>query len=180
MVRVLYCVLVLILLVPVRTVAGVETPTDKPPRKGGYTYSLGMPSLYKPYAGFEMQSYATGENGELGGLINLGIDKDLGNPIVGAAAIGVEGYGGYRGQDFDGGGRAMFSIPSILFGAGVDYNITDDAVDFLMRLDITGRRGGVFGAGSTLALRYLPTRDHTFSVGVSAPLWGKHLGRSRA
>ena len=89
MVRLLYCVLVLILMVPARAAAGVETPTDKPPRKGGYTYSLGMPSLYKPYAGFEMQSYSTAELGELGGLLNLGINKDLGNPIVGAAALGV-------------------------------------------------------------------------------------------
>lgn len=156
------------------------TPTDRPPVKGGHTYSLSMPSLYKPYAGFELQSYSTGDSGDLGGLLNAGVDKDLGNPIVGAAALGLEAYGGYRGQSLDGGGRAAFSIPSLLFGIGVDYNITDDSFDLLLRLDLTGRRGGVFGAGSTLAVRYLPTRDQTFSVGVSKPFWGRHLGRSRA
>ena len=58
-------------------------------RQGGYTYSLGMPSLYQPYTGFELQSYSTGEQGDLGGLLNLGIDKNLGNPIVGAAGCGL-------------------------------------------------------------------------------------------
>ncbi|RKZ14599.1 hypothetical protein DRQ53_11135, partial [bacterium] len=160
--------------------AFASTITDKPPSQGGYTYSLGLPSLYKPFAGFEMQSYRTGDLGELGGLLNLGVNKDLGNPIVGAAALGVEAYGGYRGQAYDGGLRSSFSIPSLLLGAGVDYNIKDDTFDFLMRLDVTGRRGGVFGAGTTLAIRYLPTRENTFSVGVNVPLWGKHLGESRA
>jgi hypothetical protein len=160
--------------------AQADVPTDRPPNKGGYTYSLGLPSLYKPYTGFELQSYSTGEKGELGGLLNFGIDKDLVNPIVGAAALGIEGYAGYRGQAYDGGGRAHFMIPSLLLGAGVDYNVTDDSFDFLLRAGFTTRRGGVFGAGTTVALRYMPTRDHTFSVGINVPLWGKHLGRSRA
>jgi hypothetical protein len=167
-------------LLSLTSVSWADSPTDRPPRKGGYTYSLGMPSLYKPYAGFELMGYRPGDDGDLGGFANLGINKDLVNPIVGAAAIGIEGYGGYRGQELDGGGRAVFSIPSLLFGAGVDYNFTDEEFDFLMRLDVTGRRGGVFGNGTTVALRYLPTRDHTFSVGVSIPLWGRHLGESRA
>ena len=111
------------LLIGCSSVAFAANPTDRPPRKGGYTYSLGLPSLYKPYSGFELQGYRPGEQGDLGGLLNIGINKDLGNPIVGAAALGIEGYGGYRGQDFDGGGRAVFTIPSILFGVGVDYNI---------------------------------------------------------
>jgi hypothetical protein len=180
MIRVLYAAVVLASLVAAPASRAGNAPTDRPPNKGGYTYSLGMPSLYKPFAGFEMQSYATGDNGQLGGLLNLGANKDLGNPIVGAAALGVEGYGGYRGRDFDGGGRVTFSIPSLLLGAGVDYNITDDSLDFLARLDLTARRGGIFGNGTTLAIRYLPAREHTFSVGVNVPLWGKHLGRSRA
>ena len=111
------------------SVSWADSPTDRPPRKGGYTYSLGMPSLYKPYAGFELMGYRPGDDGDLGGFANLGINKDLGNPIVGAAAIGIEGYGGYRGQELDGGGRAVFSIPSLLFGAGVDYNFTDLSED---------------------------------------------------
>ena len=76
------------------SVSWAETPTDRPPRKGGYTYSLGMPSLYKPYAGFELMGYRPGDNGDLGGFANLGINKDLGNPIVGAAAIvGLRAFG---------------------------------------------------------------------------------------
>ena len=32
---------------------------DHPPEKGGLTYSLGMPPVYKGFSGFEMQSFRT-------------------------------------------------------------------------------------------------------------------------
>ena len=59
----------------------------------------------------------------------LGIEPEIARTlvhrtIVGAAALGLSGYGGYRGQEFDGGGRAMFPIPSLLIGAGVGANNT--------------------------------------------------------
>lgn len=171
---------ILLALVGLVACAAPARADDRPPEKGGFTYSLGMPSLFKPYAGFEVQANTPGEGTELGGLVNLGIDKDLGNPIVGLAAVGAGAYGGYRGEQLDGGIRALFSVPSLLVGAGVDWNFPESRVDFLLRMGYTGRRGGVFGGGSTLVLSYLPTRDHSFSIGVNKPLWGKHLGRSRA
>ena len=77
---------------------------DLPPEKGGETYSLGMPPVYKGRSGFELQWYRPQNNSELAGFYNLGLSKDLGSPVVGIAALRLEGYVGFRNQDLDGGG----------------------------------------------------------------------------
>ena len=75
---------------------------DLPPEKGGETYSLGMPPVYKGRSGFELQWYRPQNNSELAGFYNLGLSKDLGSPVVGIAALRLEGYVGVRNQDLDG------------------------------------------------------------------------------
>jgi len=152
---------------------------DLPPEKGGETYSLGMPPVYKGRSGFELQWYRPQNNSELAGFYNLGLSKDLGSPVVGIAALRLEGYVGFRNQDLDGGGRALFEIPSFYVGGGVDFNGTDNVWDFLLTLDLPLRRGGIFGRGTTIALRWLPARDHTFGVGINVPLWGRNIGATR-
>ncbi len=152
---------------------------DLPPEKGGETYSLGMPPVYKGRSGFEMQWYRPQNNSELAGFYNLGVSKDLGSPVVGIAALRLEGYVGLRNQDLDGGGRALFEIPSFYVGGGVDFNGTDNVWDFLLTLDLPLRRGGIFGRGTTIALRWLPARDHTFGIGINVPLWGRNIGATR-
>jgi len=152
---------------------------DLPPEKGGETYSLGMPPVYKGRSGFELQWYRPQNNSELAGFYNLGVSKDLGSPVVGIAALRLEGYVGLRNQDLDGGGRALFEIPSFYVGGGVDFNGTDNVWDFLLTLDLPLRRGGIFGRGTTIALRWLPARDQTFGVGVNVPLWGRNIGATR-
>jgi hypothetical protein len=153
--------------------------TNLPPEDGGFTQSLGMPPVYKGKAGIEGQWYEPGEASQLALYLNLGLGKDLGSPVVGIAGLAIEGYGGLRGGDLDGGGRAMFTVPTFGLGLGADYNILDDRVDMLVRLDLPIRRGGIFGAASMLSLRWLPTREHTFGVGISLPTWGPNLGRTR-
>ena len=118
---------------------------DLPPEKGGETYSLGMPPVYKGRSGFELQWYRPQNNSELAGFYNLGLSKDLGSPVVGIAALRLEGYVGLRNQNIDGGGRALFEIPSFFVGGGIDYNGSDSVWDFLLTLDLPLRRGGVFG-----------------------------------
>jgi hypothetical protein len=152
---------------------------DLPPEKGGTTYSLGMPPVYKGRAGFEMMWYRPQNDSDLAGLFDAGISKDLGSPVVGIAALRLEGYVGFRKGDLDGGGRALFEVPSFHFGIGMDFNGTDEAWDLLYALDLPVRRGGLFGRGTTLALRWLPTRDQTFSAGINVPLWGRNIGKTR-
>ena len=152
---------------------------DLPPQKGGLTYELGMPPVYKGRSGFEMGWYRPQTASDLYGFYNLGVSKSLGSPVVGIAALRLEGYLGVSSQDFDGGGRALFEIPSLYFGVGVDYNGTDSVFDALYTLDLPMQRGGLFGRGTTLAIRWLPSRDQTFSVGVNVPLWGRNIGATR-
>lgn len=152
---------------------------DLPPEKGGTTYSLGMPPVYKGRSGFEVQWYRPQNNNDLAAYYNLGVSKDLGSPVVGIAALRAEGYLGVRGQEFDGGGRALFEIPSFFTGFGVDFNGTDNVWDFLFQLDLPLRRGGVFGRGTTLCVRWLPFRDQTVGLGVNIPLWGRNIGATR-
>ena len=152
---------------------------DLPPEKGGETYSLGMPPIYKGRSGFEMQWYRPQNNSELAGFYNLGVSKDLSSPVVGLAALRLEGYVGYRNQGLDGGGRALFEVPSLYVAGGVDFNGTDDVWDFLLELNLALKRGGIFGRGTTVALRWLPSRDQTFGVGINVPLWGRNIGSTR-
>ncbi len=152
---------------------------DLRPARGGTTYSLGMPPVYKGRAGFELQDYRPQVDGVMAPYLNLGLAKDLGSPVVGLGALRLEGYLGVRSREFDGGGRALFEIPSLYVGAGVDFNGTDNVADFLFQLDLPLRRGGVLGRGTTLAVRWLPSRDQTFSLGVNMPLWGRNIGATR-
>lgn len=145
-----------------------------------------MPAVYNTYAGVEGQWYRPGQLDSFAGLVNLGVWKSLGSPVVGIAALGLEGYVGARssnpsdgGADLDGGGRAYFKVPSLYFGLGVDYNIKDTAASFMLQLSLPMRRGGILGNGSTLDIRYLPGYHNTLSVGLSFPLPARNLGKTR-
>ena len=150
--------------------------TDRPPDKGGYTYSLGMPPVYKGDAAVTLGSYKPGSDSDLSALLSFGVHKDLVSPIVGAAAIGLEGYAGLRGKEADGGGRALFMIPVLHFTIGADYNVPDETFDLLLRLELAIKRGGIFGRGTMVRIDYLPTRGNTFAIGIDVPLWGRNIG----
>lgn len=153
--------------------------TELPPEKGGFTKSMGMPSKIRKTVGMEVLGYRPQTVSDIGALANFGLMRYLGHPVVGTAGIGLEGYLGVRGGDFDGGGRAYFMVPSLLIGAGVDYGVAEEETDFILRLDIPGRRRGVVGGGSAVVLRWLPTRDQTFTIGVTVPIGDPHAGKTR-
>lgn len=165
------------------TLFGPQQPAraqrDLSPERGGTTYSLGMPPVYKGRAGVEMQWFRARSASQMASYTSLGLSRDLGSPVVGIAGLRLEGYAGWRDQAFDGGGRALFEIPSFYCGAGIDFNGTDEVADFLLQLDLPLRRGGLFGRGTTLALRWLPSRGQTFSAGINVPLWGRNIGATR-
>ena len=158
---------------------GTAAQTNVPPDKGGRVYSLGMPPMYKGVAGATLGSYDPANNSELNALFSMGVYRSLGSPIVGLAALGVEGYGGLRGREVDGGGRALFSLPVLGFTVGADYNIPDNRFDLLLRLELPLRRGGILGRGTMFLIDYLPTRGNTLGLGVSVPLWGRNIGATR-
>ena len=125
--------------------ASTRADRDLPPERGGQTYSLGMPPVYKGRAGLETQIYRPQTDDGFAGYLNLGLSRDLTSPVVGMAALRLEGYLGSRDRDFDGGCRALLEIPSFYIGVGADYNGTDDMIDFLFQLDLPLRRGGMLG-----------------------------------
>ena len=153
--------------------------TNRPPDKGGYTHSLGMPPVYKGDAAVTLGSYRPGSDSDLNSLFSFGVHKDLGSPVVGLAALGLEGYAGLRGTEADGGGRALFMIPALHFTIGADYNVPDETVDLLLRLELALSRGGIFGRGTMVRIDYLPTRGNTWGIGVDVPLWGRNIGATR-
>jgi hypothetical protein len=156
--------------------------TDRLPRDGGTTYSLGMPPIWKGNAGGTFGWYDPDNVSELNALFHLGVSRDLLSPIAGIARIGVEGYLGARSgaqAEFDGGGRALFSIPSLHVGVGADYNALDNNTALLLRLELPMRRSGIFGRGTEVRIDWLPNRGNTFAVGINAPLWGRNIGKTR-
>jgi hypothetical protein len=155
------------------------TPTDRAPDRGGYTRTMGIPPLFKTTAGLEYLSYHTSTDHELGALLTLGVTRYLGNPVKGLLGLGVEGYIGGHASEPDLGGRAYLTVPSLLIGAGVDYNTESDESDFILKLDVPMRRKGIVGAGSAMTFRWLPHREQTFTVGLNIPLGDRDAGRTR-
>lgn len=156
------CVLATLLalsLSPFADVAFSVTPTDRSPERGGYTRTIGIPPLFKNTAGLEFLSHHTSTDHELGALLTLGVTRYLGNPTMGLLGIGVEGYIGGHASETDLGGRAFLTVPSLLIGAGVDYNTESDESDFILKLDVPVRRKGIVGAGSAMTFRWLPHRE---------------------
>jgi phosphatidylserine/phosphatidylglycerophosphate/cardiolipin synthase-like enzyme len=169
----------LILVIP--SAATAQSRTDRPPEDGGEVFQLGMPPVWKGHAGGTVGWYTPGEEtGQAQILGHAGVLKDLMSPVVGIAAIGLEGYGGFRGVDgLDGGLRPLFSIPALHFTTGADWNIKDNRWSWLLRLEIPFRRSGIFGRGSQVRFDYLPGFDHTFAAGVNVPLWSRNSGETR-
>ena len=116
---------------------------DISPDDGGTITSLGQPSSLKPYGGLSLGGYYENQASDLTGYLSAGIRKDLLSPVLAVAALQLEGYGGVRGSEIDGGARALFSIPFTRLGFGVDWSFKDGSLPFLMRLSIPFRRGGV-------------------------------------
>jgi len=154
-------------------------PTDRPPERGGFTRAMGIPPRFHSTAGLEFLVYRPTGNSTNGGLGTVGTMWNLGNPVVGAGALGFELYVGARDGDFTGGARAYAAIPALLLAFGVDRDIESRANDFIMKLDVPVRRGGIVSPGSLLTLRWLPSRAQTFSVGLTLPFGDRDLGRTR-
>ena len=133
--------------------AHATDPTSQPPDRGGFTRTMGMPLRVRQTGGLEYLVYRPAENPDNGGLVNIGAQQIIGNPVVGLAGLGLELYVGGRARDFDGGARAYFTIPALLLGLGVDKNFESHESDFILKLDLPMRRGGIVGAGSAMTLR---------------------------
>ena len=140
--------------------------------------SMGQPSSLKPYGGLSLGGYYENQASDFTGYLSAGIRKDLLSPVLAVAALQFEGYGGVRGGEIDGGERALFAIPFIWLGFGVDWSFKDGSVPFLMRLSIPFRRGGIVTRGGQVTVDWLPARS-SFNVGFNFPIGQKWAGKTR-
>ena len=151
-----------------------------PPDAGGEIESMGQPPLFLPYGGLSVGAYrpADDDDSAASGTLHLGLFKSITSPIA-AVGIAGEGYLGARGSEVDGGVRALGVLRPFGLGIGLDYDIAGNDPDLILSFQRSFERGGLFGRGGMFRLNYLPTRDHTVSIGYQIPLGDSWMGRTR-
>lgn len=112
----------------------------------------------------------SGANEELATELRGAASRDLGNPLLGLAALQFEGFAGTRTGELDGGVRARLMFPFARAGVGVDRNVVDARTRWFVSLVHPGRRGGLFGDGSVLRLDVSPGRDLSVALGLEKPI----------
>ena len=159
-------------LVAALVAAAPSAAQQTPPANGGLTHSLGQPDTWKWSAGGAVGWGGRHENVDNGGsaAAQLGVYRDLMNPVLGGAALNFEGYIGARDTRWNGGLRARIASPAARVGIGADYNIIDQKTRLLLSVYSPVMRGGFFNNGSELRLDVLPGRHPEFSVGMETPV----------
>ena len=151
-----------------------------PPDEGGEIESMGQPPLFVPYGGLAAGVYrpSSGDGPAVAAGAHVGLFKPLTSPI---AAIGIAGeaYVGARGSAVDGGVRVLAALRPFGFAVGFDYSIAGNDPDLILSFTRSFWRGGLFRMGDMFRLNYLPTRDHTVTLGYQIPLGDTWMGRTR-
>jgi hypothetical protein len=151
-----------------------------PPDEGGEIESMGQPPLFVPYGGLAAGVYrpSSGDGPAVAAGAHVGLFKPLTSPI---AAIGIAGeaYVGARGSAVDGGVRVLAALRPFGFALGFDYGIAGNDPDLILSFTRSFWRGGLFRMGGMFRLNYLPTRDHTVTLGYQIPLGDTWMGRTR-
>jgi hypothetical protein len=172
--------LAVILVLASSTSAAQRRNTVPAPENGGFTKSMGLTNPYRITTGLDVQFHRpSGYDSQTEFLGNFGATRVFGNPTIGIAGLGAEGYLGARAGDVNAGFRLSLRVPVLQLAFGYDRNSTEEEDDFYVQLGNPGRRGGILGGGSSWIVRYIPTRDHTWGLGVSFPISNQHAGKTR-
>ncbi len=146
--------------------------------KPGLIKSMGLPDVWKPYIGGLAGTNTAGETNQVYGEFNLGIRRDLLNPLFGLLALEGEGYFNFLGSETDGGLRFGIAFPIVFLRIGWDYSIRQERSDFMWTFRLPLKRGGLFGLGDDFRIDLIPGRS-VYSFGFSIPLGQPYLGRTR-
>jgi hypothetical protein len=145
---------------------------------------MGLPPEWTWAAGFTAGVHG-GDDAKVTAYANLGVYRDIMNPMTAALGILGEGYVGTRGTfsgsggGFDGGGRFGFFSPATRLAVGADYNARDGEVDAFFSVIHPFQRGGILVPGGAIRIDYIPGRDHSLNLGVRLPFGQPFLGKSR-
>jgi hypothetical protein len=144
-----------------------DQPPAVVPPAAAPTWSMGQPPIYTWQTGLLIDTQRPAALGL------FGVQKDLLSPMVGLAALRVEGVLGGSEGHVEGGGRLLFVSPVGRLHAGIDVDARSGDADWLVGLDLNVRRGGVLGRGTRLRIDWMPWRDNTVLAGVHVPLGGR-------
>lgn len=170
---------VFVLLVFLLSIPAFPTQQTSMPVEGTLVKSMGLPKIWKPYFGTMVAWDKRGLDGEVAGEFNLGVYKDLVNPVIGVLGMVGEGYIRSGGDKIDGGIRLLGVSKLFFIQGGVDYSFRNEDLDFIMSFMIPLRRGGPLRKGGSLRFDWLPGRSHSFNLGLSIPLGQPYMGKIR-
>jgi hypothetical protein len=154
--------------------AGAQAPVATPAATP--TFSIGQPSLWQ----HELSAVAPLNHRSVNGPARLTYDvrHALFNPVAGLLNAGVAGYSGLRANDY--GARLVAGVPLLGLSGGADWNMPRGRVSPIFTFETAIRRGGLLGRGTMVRVDWLPTRQQTVALGISAPLFKPLAGRTRA
>jgi hypothetical protein len=154
-----------------------------PPNRGGFTVSMGIPPTWRWSGGVSVGVHGKDES-KVTAYANLGLYRDLLNPMTSTLGLLGEAYVGTRGTfsesgGVDGGARLGLFSPVTRLAFGEDYNIRDHDLDFFVSLIHPFQRGGLLTPGGAIRLDYLPGRGNSVRLGMRLPIGQPFLGKTR-
>lgn len=162
---------------------GQEPPADPSPAEvlvpfGTPSPSIGQPLRWQIHAGGGVH-FEPGDPGEtVGPFLMAAVQRPLFNPVAGAFAFRAEPRIAMRGSRPDAGLAVGLRSDLLMVSAGLDWAIRGNRIDPFLALHAPLRRGGLFGQGDQLQIRYMPGRDHALGISVDVPL-RRPAGRTR-
>ncbi len=138
-------------------------------------FSMGMPPAFQPYV--VGGGVWDRERSALGGSATVGVYHPLINPIVGVGAS-LEGSVGWA-DGVTSSVRGLASLRSLALQVGAEIRLDEKATDLVVSVLPPLRRSGPFGQGGALRVDWVPTRDHSFRVGLTVPVGQRWMGEAR-
>ena len=146
-------------------------------------FSIGQPPIWRQQ--LSAQGTAHSHGGRSGATFSYSVFHSFNkppiqafNPLLGVIGGTLEGYGSIAGLE-DAGLRAMATSRLLATSVGADWDIRHQRVNTIVSWQSAIRRGGILGHGSMLRVDWIPAREQTVRVGLSAPLFQPLAGRTR-
>jgi hypothetical protein len=144
---------------------------------------MGLPPVWRWSAGVSAGVHNK-DASKVTAYTNLGVYRDVLNPMTSALGVLGEAYVGTRGtlseaEGLDGGVRLGLFSPVSRIAFGGDYNALDREIDVFLSLIHPFQRGGILAPGGALRIDYLPGRGHSVGLGVRLPIGQPFLGKTR-
>jgi hypothetical protein len=160
-------------------VAGLAGQTPAPPWEGTFTHALGLPQHWKWHGGLAIGSLFSLSTYHGQTDLNFGFYREILMQDIQALGVLAEGSVGFRAGRYDAAGRMLLASPAFCVAVGVDWSSLEPRPQFLLRIWLPVKRGGLLLRGGQLYIDAIPQRNMTFRLGLSVPLWQRDVGTTR-